>query len=1220
MQIRDLLDRNLSRKIEEIVQLNVVDEQSVHDEISEYVATDSIKRQYRDLLEAINESRTQPTGGVGVWISGFFGSGKSSFAKNLGYVLADEKVLGERAVDLFKKRIDDPHVSDLIDVINLNIPTEVVMFDVQKDKSQAGHGSLSISPFVYRVLLRHLGYAEDFDLAELEITLEAEGKLDEFISIFDRKYADGKPDNEWTKRGRKGALVWDRVGVVLNELDPGTYPTAASFTQSLVQNRVDVTPKLVVDRAFELVERRRPGKALVFIIDEVGQYVAYSQERLRDLRALVELFGAEGSTRLRKNEIPAQAWFIVTAQERLEEVVSAIGDDKRILIAWLQDRFPHRVDLSPADVREVASKRVLAKTPDGEEELRGLFADTAGRLNASCKLESRSRESEVGEREFIDFYPYLPHYVDLSINIMTGIRLQPGATRSIGGSNRTIISQVYEMLVNPRTDFADKPLGSLVSLDAIYELIEGQVGSSKQRDVAEITSRFANDPADGGWAGRVAKVVALLEFVSDLPRTPSNIAALLVDRVDQPAPLPEVEAALERLVEAQFVRDTGEGYKLQTAQEKSWEQEKGQYKELKPKDQNEIKREILRDIFDETNLKRYQYKGGVKTFKVGVAVDGFPINNEREVPLSILVAEDEGERAGKVSEAVGESRNHSEVVYWVFALNPEIDRLVADYHASGRMISRYQQVQSLNKISNEEATSLTAERNEQRRLRNRLLDKFSDAIAGGQGVFRGVGRDASDLGQTPSEIFRGLFDFAVPDLYPKLEMGSPKLTGKEAEEILRATNLQGLSPVFYDGDGGLGLVVQEGAKYVPNPSAEISKEVLDYLKNEHAYGNKVTGKILEVRFRGMPYGWDLDVLRLVLAVLLRAGSIEVTYQGRRFRNHHDPQSRNPFATTPAFRAASFAPREAIDLKTLISAVKQYEALTGDEVDVEEGALSTAFKKLAEEEMARLLPVISDANANRLPVVETLEDYRNTLQAVRDSASDDAVRILAGEGSSFREARDTARKVRDAVKPDNLDRIRRARAVLREMWPVLRPRAEGVPLSEGAEELNDHLESAEFYEQLSRIEELSQEISAVYRSLYLDRHTRRRAFYDEAVAALQETKEWNSLDEEVRKVILTPLESRACGEPDLAKDSVACRRCRATVGQMESDLAAADELGKKAYEQLQEAIAPEIPVERVRVAEFFDGALESPESVDAAVDRLREHLLKLVAEGARIVLE
>ncbi|MDP9366075.1 MAG: BREX system P-loop protein BrxC, partial [Chloroflexota bacterium] len=487
MAIHELLRRDLSRTIEEIIQLDQLDEQLVRTEITEYVATDSIKRHYRELLEAINEARTNPTERVGVWVSGFFGSGKSSFAKNLGYVLANRKLLGHSAADLFKAQVDDPAISSLIDVINNTIPTEVVMFDVQKDRAQTGQGGLSISPFVYRVLLRQLGYAEDFDLAELEISLEGEGKLDAFVQRYNAQYAAGKARAEWAAQGRKSAEAWNRAGVILHELDPYTYASPDSFAQRILQDRVQVTPKLLVERSFELMERRRQGKALALIIDEVGQYVAYSQERLEDLRAVVETFGMEGRNRARARQVPAPTWLIVTAQERLEEVTSAIGDERRVLLAKVQDRFPLRIDLSPSDVREVAARRVLAKTPDGERRLRELFRANEGQLNAACKLERTSRPTSVNEQAFVDFYPYLPHYIDLSIDVMSGIRLQPGAMRHVGGSNRTIISQVYQVLVNPRTDYANQPVGALVSLDRIYDLIEGQVGSAKQKDIADIT-------------------------------------------------------------------------------------------------------------------------------------------------------------------------------------------------------------------------------------------------------------------------------------------------------------------------------------------------------------------------------------------------------------------------------------------------------------------------------------------------------------------------------------------------------------------------------------------------------------------------------------------------------------------------------------------------------------------------------------------------------------
>ena len=108
--------------------------------------------------------------------------------------------------------------------------------------------------------------------------------------------------------------------------------------------------------------RRRPGKALVFIIDEVGQHVARSGDKIEDLRAIVEEFGKVGKNLLKARKISAPCWIVVTSQEKLDEVVAAI-DSKRVELAKLQDRFRHRVDLAPSDIREVATKRVLAKKP-----------------------------------------------------------------------------------------------------------------------------------------------------------------------------------------------------------------------------------------------------------------------------------------------------------------------------------------------------------------------------------------------------------------------------------------------------------------------------------------------------------------------------------------------------------------------------------------------------------------------------------------------------------------------------------------------------------------------------------------------------------------------------------------------------------------------------------------------------------------------------------------
>src|SRR6185369_6741496 len=529
--------------------------------------------------------------------------------------------------------------------------------------------------------------------------------------------------------------------------------------------------------------------------------------------------------------------------------------------------------------------------------------------------------------------------------------------------------------------------------------------SEKQKDISDITEQLRNDPDDKGMAARVAKTIALLEFVRDVPRTETNIAACLVSTVGQPAPKAEVEEAIKKLQDGKFLRNTEEGWKLQTAQEKNWETERRGF-EARPKDRNEITRDTLRTIFEEPNLKTYRYKN--RTFRVGLTVDGVAVA-DGEVPLQLHTADDGSALPPKIDEIRAESRQerNKNEIYWTFALTKEVDDLEASLFASRQMIAKYEQSRAQNRITAEELALLSNEKQEIARIQSRLRDKMVEALEKGVGLFRGVSRDAASLGKNAGEIFKSFFDVAFPDLYPKLELGSRSITGKEVDEILKAANLSGLSQVFYDGDHGFGLVVQQGSQWVAN-------EILDYIKREHAYGNKVTGKILEEHFSGIGYGWERDIVKLVLAVLLRAGSVEVTHQGRRLRNYQEPQARAAFASVPSFRSASFSPRESIGLKTLTTAVQHLEELTGEEVDIEEGAIATRFRKVADEEMKLLLPLAAIVQANRLPGADVIEEYRQALTGIQASASDDCVRILAGEGTSFKESRDNIQQMREAV--------------------------------------------------------------------------------------------------------------------------------------------------------------------------------------------------------------
>lgn len=1223
--VSDLIARDLGRKIEEIIKVDQTDEHAVYAEVTEYVATDRIKEQYRDLLKAIAEAPADPHEGIGVWISGFFGSGKSSFAKNLGYTLANRPVLGHKAGALFKAQVGDQRIGQLVDFINARIPTEVIMFDVSVDRA-VKKATERIAEIMYTVLLRELDYAEDYDVAELEIELESEGKLSEFISRCQAKYG------EW-RMVRKGAQKISRASSILNLMDSATYPTPDSWAVSLGSKAADITVGKFVERTFDLCARRRSGKGLVFVVDEVGQYVARSADKIEDLRAVVEQFGKVSRNLVAARKAVAPVWVVVTSQEKLDEVVAAI-DSKRVELAKLQDRFKYRVDLAPSDIRDVATRRVLAKKDEAGPVLRTLFERHQGQLNAAVRLERTMRRSEVTEDEFVQFYPYPPHFIELSIDIVSGIRLQPGAPKHYGGSNRTIIKQAYEMLVSERTSLAKKPVGTLVTLDRIYELVEGNLSSEKQKDLNDIVQRFKGDPEDRGMTARVAKAVCLLEFVRDLPRTEANIAACLVDEVGAPAPRAAVAAALRRLQEAQFVRNTEQGWKLQTAQEKNWETERRGYLAPKPRDRNETIRGAIQEVFGDPKLKTYRYRN-LRTFPVGLLVDGVRLGNEELVSLSIHTAEDNAAFPAKLEEVRVESRqeNHKHDIYWVMALSPEIDALVADQFASKEMVKKYDQLRAQNRISADEAACLASENTEIATRQRTLRDKLTATFEQGQGVFRGVSKDAASLGKSIGEICKKLLDFAVPYLYPKLEMGARPIKGTEADEILRAANLNGLSQVFYGGDESLNLVVKEGPGYVVNPNADLVKEILDYLVREQANGNRETrvGKALESHFGGLGYGWERDMLRLVLATLFRAGAIDVRYDGKLYESYLDAAARAPFTNNTTFRGALFTPAKRIDLATLKKAVLSYEELTGQTVDMEKGAISTALKKLAEEEAKLLVAVQAQAQASRLPGPAAIDDYQTTLKGIQTGGADECVRILAGEGRSLKDERDRMKRLRAVVQDKQaMSAITQARAVVNDMWPVLEARGTNGDLSAKAAELKELLASATFYDSMADIKAKSQALGTVYADAYSKQHDRRAKLYEQAVDAVKGMPEWLEVPPEMQGPVLASLTGRACQDLDLHHGATTCGKCRATLSEMESDEAAVDSLKAKVVARVLELTAPEQEPEpepgttptttRVRVVEFFSDALTSEEAVNDAVERLREHLLALWRSGTRIEVE
>jgi hypothetical protein len=555
-RIGDLLDRDLSRPVEELVKVGDDDAETVFGELTEYVATDRIKAEYERLLSAMAAGPKSPDEGVGVWISGFVGSGKSSFAKNLGHVLANRDVNGTPASAFFLNRLESRPVAESVEFLNRAVPCEIFVVDAQAElpaQSNAGQ----IVEVMYRALLRGLDYAESHEIAELEIELEKEGRLAAFEDLCPTEYR-----QEW-RAVRNGSQALARASDLLHRFEPRTYgSTDAWLNEVQVRTPRRLSVADLVEKSFALCGIRRPASTFAFIVDEPGDYLAPGGERLENLYAVVDRFGRESIARMHAGKISGRVWIVVTAHETLQELCGH-AEASRVGLLELEQRFQHRIDLSDAGIDEVVLQRVLRKKESRESVLRKLFRDRGAALIQNVRLERCSRRTAFDEDRFVRFYPYLPHLIDLSLDILAGIRLQPNAAKYVDSTSRTIVRQCFEMLVSDGTRLADRPIGALVSIDGIYELVQGITPWEKQKDILDIRQRFDDHPDYPGMASRVAKAICLMEFAKPgLPRTTKNIAALLIERVTEAPPVPAVAAIVERLEAARFVHWTEDGWKL----------------------------------------------------------------------------------------------------------------------------------------------------------------------------------------------------------------------------------------------------------------------------------------------------------------------------------------------------------------------------------------------------------------------------------------------------------------------------------------------------------------------------------------------------------------------------------------------------------------------------------------------------------------------------------
>jgi hypothetical protein len=972
MKIAELFRKDPTRQIAEVIKVTADDADLVRSEIDEYIVTDHIRDEFDKVLEAYRDSIDTPTENTNIWISGFFGSGKSSFAKMLGHILGDRHIDGVSTADLVQARTGSDRARALLGTIHTRARTITVQLDLSSGVNVLGQGESVVLP-LYRHLLKTLDYATDELLAELEFTLEADGQLEEFEAV----YPTANNGKTW-RQDRDSALSQNRAAKALHHLDPESYPHVDSW---FIKDPIITAEKFAV-RALELLAKRGNGATrIAFIVDEAGQYVARDRQRMLDLQGVAE------SMQKRRGPL----WLIATSQERLEDIVDAL-ESRQTELARVRDRFPIEVDLKPSDIHEVAGKRLLDKTDAGQKAVRAAYEPNRNKVAAAVGLAAPGRDSSLLEDDVIRLYPLLPYHVQLLIDAISARRLGPTA----GGSNRTIIKLTQQLLTDPRYGMGNLDVGALVTIDRAARLVTGVVPPGMQAEVDQVAEAHGDD----SLATALMRVATLCFDTPRLPLSAENLAALTHPGMSADSRLIEVRQALDLLVAEDRLSRTDKVYSLQNPEQKGWEKER-RSKDLTPSEAARLRKTLVKEALTglTVNFKR--------SFRVALEMDEDRLA-DGEVTLQILDPERTDVEAAR---ARSRADDHKYEVHWVAAKTPtDTWDALRELNRSDEMISK-KNVPSRNETDN---ALLARERSRRVEAEQRARSLIERDLAAGTLVFEGT---TSEPGSgTLRQMAERCVLVALPKIYPDLGHFAATVGSRDALQVLRASG-GGRSPAGL-GDDGIGLftTTATGDELVTDRAPLI--DLLNEVKRRVSYGESASGDWLARELAKAPRGADIEVVRVLCAAALRYGHVEVTSQGVRINDPSDQRLDKVFGTIPGFRNASFSPPPPdVELSVRSDVSEKLGAATGMKQPLASEALARSLREWVAEAKTQAQQISAGYAGAGCPIPEVVNRILNTTGDIA-TGSDAVTLTTAHQGwDDLAAGRITVAKLADSLDQD-----------------------------------------------------------------------------------------------------------------------------------------------------------------------------------------------------------
>ena len=827
MKLNTIFAKDIQRPIEGVIKAD--DTAHLGIEVDEYVLTNEAAKGLELLLEAY----TNYTNANGVWISGFFGSGKSHLLKMLAHLLGaveGQEFPRGRVSESFRSKAQGAFLPALLTKAD-RIPAKSLLFNIDqkatlitKDQTDA-----LLKVFV-KVFDESRGYyGNQGHVARFERDLDNRGQYEAFKAAYARVSV-----RDWAQGREEGVLEEANVANAYAEVIGRAEGTPTNILTKY-RNEYSVSIEDFADEVKAWLDKQEPGFRLNFYVDEAGQFIGSNTHLMLNLQTIAESLNTRCQGR---------AWVFVTSQEDMDKVVGDRSKQQGNDFSKIQARFKTRVKLTSADVEEVIRKRLLEKNEAGGVSLRAIYAEQHANFKTIFDFVdgAKTYRNYADEAHFVGTYPFVSYQFPLFQAAIEGIsehNVFEGRNSSVG--ERSMLGVVQQVA----KDIGDVEVGTLATFDHMFAGIRASLKSAAQRsiDVAERN-------LDSELAVRLLKALFLVKYVESFQATPRNLTVLVYERfgLDLPALSKQVLEALTLLETQTYVQRNGSTFEYLTNEEQVIEEE---IKNVEI-DASEISGRLFKVLAGEvikTSKLRYAKNG--QDFAFGYKLDDQVYGQPRELAVHFITPE--------YPYGPDEIRMHSAGKDELRVILEPDERVLSDL----RLLIRTEKY-----TKRKQTTSLSAI--EEQILRSKAAHNVEREKELVERVRRAVGKaalviNAADVVSTSQDAVSRVTD-GFQDLISRTYTQLRLLGGSTYSEQQVAA--------FANADQS-GMIDDASLSKLAVPG----DEVLSFVLQRDKRGEQVTVKTIVDAFQSKPYGWDLASIEVAIAWLIGTSKITITIDG-----------------------------------------------------------------------------------------------------------------------------------------------------------------------------------------------------------------------------------------------------------------------------------------------------------------------------------------------------